>query len=323
MIAGLVVYQWRPEWRRVGIFLLPVLAAAFFDRATLAFGPLLFAYIFLFEQDGHWPAIPLAVVRSLPALLVSLIALRIPSGPAIALDSKMVQGARTLSAFVAPWAAGGSPGQDASTVAMIFLAGVAVYTAIWRHTRAVSFGLWWFLAAILIVPSEPLLASIGLALAGASVIARVAALTPGQDLRVVAAGCLCFLLVCGAEIVQRNVQAFEGMPPQGQATLTPPASSAPAAQPATHPPAAQQILNLSASLYQAGKYPEAIAMAQKALQVDPNYAEAYNNIAAAHASLRQWDEAIAAAQEALRLQPGLTLARNNLNWALEEKRLGH
>jgi tetratricopeptide (TPR) repeat protein len=83
------------------------------------------------------------------------------------------------------------------------------------------------------------------------------------------------------------------------------------------------MLSRSLTLYQEGKFQESIAVAQAALQIDPNSADAYNNIAAAHASLRQWDEAITAAQQALRLQPDFTLARNNLNWALEQKRLGH
>jgi len=320
MIVGLVLYQWRPQWRSWGIFLLPVLAGAFCHRATLAFGPLLFAYIFLFEEEGHWLAIPMALVRSLPALLISLVALRLPSGPVVALDLKIVQGARTLFSFLAPWTAGGPPGQDASAVAMIFLAGIAVYTAAWRHTRAMSFGLWWFLVVILIVPSEPLAASIGLAVAGASVVARAALLAPRQELRLIAAGCLGLLLVCGAGIVNRNVQAFEGpaaLP--NQATLRQPLQAAPNVP---RSPTAEQLLNLSLSLYQARKFPESIAAAQSALLVDPDFAEAYNNIAAAHSELHQWDEAIKAAEQALRLRPDFALARNNLNWALEQKRLG-
>jgi hypothetical protein len=320
MIVGLVLYEWRPQWRSWAIFLLPVLAGAFCHRATLAFGPLLFAYIFLFEEEGHWLAIPMALVRSLPAVVVSLAALRLPSGPVVAWDLKIVQGARTLSSFLAPWASGGSPGQDASAVAMIFLAGTAVYTAAWRHTRAVSFGLWWFLVVILIVPSEPLPASIGLAVAGASVVARAAALAPRQELRLVAAGCLCLLLVCGAGIVHRNVQAFEGPPTlPNQATSRQLPQAAPNAP---RSPAAEQLLNLSLSLYQAGKFPESIAAAQSALRIDPNFAEAYNNMAAAHSALHHWNEAIEAAQQAVRLRPDFTLARNNLNWALEQKRLG-
>ena len=51
----------------------------------------------------------------------------------------------------------------------------------------------------------------------------------------------------------------------------------------------------------------------------PAYAEAYNNIAAAYASLGKWDQAIAAAEAALRLKPDFQLARNNLAWAQSQK----
>jgi tetratricopeptide (TPR) repeat protein len=135
---------------------------------------------------------------------------------------------------------------------------------------------------------------------------------------------LFFLLVCGAGTIQRNVQAFEGPLPLDPAAPSQAASTPPAL---TESPgrlvSANQMLSRSLTLYQEGKFQESIAVAQAALQIDPNSADAYNNIAAAHASLRQWDEAITAAQQALRLQPDFTLARNNLNWALEQKRLGH
>jgi tetratricopeptide (TPR) repeat protein len=52
----------------------------------------------------------------------------------------------------------------------------------------------------------------------------------------------------------------------------------------------------------------------------PGYAEAYNNIAAAYQSMHQWDQAIAAAQEALRLKPDFQLAKNNLAYSLSEKK---
>ncbi|MGA7919091.1 MAG: tetratricopeptide repeat protein [Candidatus Acidiferrales bacterium] len=48
----------------------------------------------------------------------------------------------------------------------------------------------------------------------------------------------------------------------------------------------------------------------------PNYPEAYHNIAAAYRSIQQWDLAIAAAQEALKLKPDFQLANNNLAYSL-------
>ena len=82
---------------------------------------------------------------------------------------------------------------------------------------------------------------------------------------------------------------------------------------------ADQWLNLSRSYHQQGNYLEAIAAAQTALYLKPDFAEAYNNIGAAYASLEMWDLAIQAAQQALRLKPDFPLARNNLAWALQQK----
>jgi tetratricopeptide (TPR) repeat protein len=86
-------------------------------------------------------------------------------------------------------------------------------------------------------------------------------------------------------------------------------------------PTPDALLNLSLLLYQQGRYQECIAAAQKALQLKPDYAEAYNNIAAAYQALHQWDQAIAAAQQALRIKPDFQLARNNLAWSLSQKSL--
>ena len=59
----------------------------------------------------------------------------------------------------------------------------------------------------------------------------------------------------------------------------------------------------------------------KALQ-GRDSAAAWNNIAAASASLHRYDEAIAAAQRAIALKPDFQLAKNNLAWALAQKAAG-
>jgi tetratricopeptide (TPR) repeat protein len=89
-------------------------------------------------------------------------------------------------------------------------------------------------------------------------------------------------------------------------------------------PTPENYLNLSLVYHRAGRYPECIEAAKKALRLKPDYAEAYNNIAAAYEAMQQWDPAIAAAQQALRLKPDFTLARNNLAYSQAQKRLkGH
>jgi tetratricopeptide (TPR) repeat protein len=80
-------------------------------------------------------------------------------------------------------------------------------------------------------------------------------------------------------------------------------------------PTPEAYLSQSLIDYQAGRYAECIAAAQKALELRPGYWEAWNNIAAAWNAQSKWDEGVHAAEEAVRLNPGNQLAANNLAWA--------
>jgi tetratricopeptide (TPR) repeat protein len=84
----------------------------------------------------------------------------------------------------------------------------------------------------------------------------------------------------------------------------------------------ERLLEFSLQFYRQGRFPECIETARKALQLRPDYAEAYNNIAAAYNAMKRWDEGMQAASEAVRLKPDFQLARNNLAWALQQKKLG-
>ena len=81
------------------------------------------------------------------------------------------------------------------------------------------------------------------------------------------------------------------------------------------------FLNLSFALYQVNRPVDCIEAARKALELKPDYAEAYNNIAAAHLKLSEWEAAADAAREALRIDPNNQLSKNNLA-AAEEKIAG-
>jgi tetratricopeptide (TPR) repeat protein len=83
--------------------------------------------------------------------------------------------------------------------------------------------------------------------------------------------------------------------------------------------AQQDYLALSYQRYQAGRYQESIEAAQAFLKENPNSAAAYNNIAVGDLGLKKFDDAIANAEQALRLQPDYTLAASNLNWIRQEK----
>jgi Flp pilus assembly protein TadD len=86
-------------------------------------------------------------------------------------------------------------------------------------------------------------------------------------------------------------------------------------QPATQ--TAESYLALSLQRYREERYAEAIAACRAALELRPNYAEAWNNICAAYNKLGRHEEAAAACEQALRYKPDFELARNNLRFAQE------
>jgi tetratricopeptide (TPR) repeat protein len=78
---------------------------------------------------------------------------------------------------------------------------------------------------------------------------------------------------------------------------------------------AESYLALSLERYREERYVEAIAACRTALELRPNYAEAWNNIGAAYNKLGRYEEAAAACEQALRYKPDFELARNNLRYA--------
>jgi tetratricopeptide (TPR) repeat protein len=84
---------------------------------------------------------------------------------------------------------------------------------------------------------------------------------------------------------------------------------------------AETLVNLSVEFYRQKRLAEAISVANQAIVLRPDLAEAWNNKAAALNALGRWDEAIASAQVAVRLKPDFTLAQNNLAWAIQQKTL--
>jgi protein O-mannosyl-transferase len=74
--------------------------------------------------------------------------------------------------------------------------------------------------------------------------------------------------------------------------------------------------NLGDYLYNKGHIKEAIEHYQKAIQIDPNYAEAQNNLGAALAAEGRFDEAIENYHKAIQISPNFAYALNNLGMAL-------
>ena len=77
----------------------------------------------------------------------------------------------------------------------------------------------------------------------------------------------------------------------------------------------EQYLALSLRRYEEARYIESIAAAQTALEIRPDYPEAFNNVCAANNKLGRYEEAAKACEQALRLKPDFDLARNNLQYA--------
>ncbi len=91
------------------------------------------------------------------------------------------------------------------------------------------------------------------------------------------------------------------------------ASPAPAAAMAQHDTRTpEQWLELSLARYRAGRYEDCVEYSRRALELRPDYAEAYNNICAAENARGRYAEAIAACERAVQIRPSFEQARNNL-----------
>ncbi|MES2935500.1 MAG: tetratricopeptide repeat protein, partial [Pseudomonadota bacterium] len=75
--------------------------------------------------------------------------------------------------------------------------------------------------------------------------------------------------------------------------------------------------NLGSTLKKQGKLEEAIASCQRAIALNPGYAEAYSNLSSALHEQGKLDEAIACCQQALAIDPNNLDAHNNMGNALE------
>jgi tetratricopeptide (TPR) repeat protein len=78
---------------------------------------------------------------------------------------------------------------------------------------------------------------------------------------------------------------------------------------------AETLLGQSLAFYQQGQYEQVLTACDQALQLRPEYPEAFNNKCTALTALGRYAEAKAACESALRLKPDFELARNNLRVA--------
>src|SRR5947207_1423148 len=79
----------------------------------------------------------------------------------------------------------------------------------------------------------------------------------------------------------------------------------------------EQWLDEGNTHFYAQRYDEALAAYQQALQLDPDYAKAYNNMGYVLNEIKRYEEALAAYEQAIRLNPNYAKAYNNKAIALE------
>jgi protein O-mannosyl-transferase len=73
VVAGTVIFIRFPGLRKFGIYLLPVILGAMSKATAVVFGGIVLVYVFLFEEDADWKRWWPTILRSLPALIVSVI----------------------------------------------------------------------------------------------------------------------------------------------------------------------------------------------------------------------------------------------------------
>src|SRR4029453_8237028 len=76
---------------------------------------------------------------------------------------------------------------------------------------------------------------------------------------------------------------------------------------------AKQQVEFGIQVAQRGLWREAIYRWERATQIDPSYAAAYNNLAVAYEHEGQLDKARAAYEKALELEPGNSLIKQNFD----------
>jgi tetratricopeptide (TPR) repeat protein len=84
-------------------------------------------------------------------------------------------------------------------------------------------------------------------------------------------------------------------------------------------PTYNNLIDLSVA-YINNQMPEkSIEYLDKALELNPASAVAFNNKCVAYTLMKEYDKAIEAGKKAVELDPNFQLAKNNLKWALDEK----
>jgi tetratricopeptide (TPR) repeat protein len=167
VVAGIALYAWRPDWRRFGLYLLPVLMGMLCKPPALVFPGILFAFVYLFESRNVKTALravaPALVACGIMAIILhSMTAARFDAGgnsPALYRITQTYVALHYFWSFFLPtqlsadsdWRLLTGATDPRAIVGFLFLVGVCI--VVWfaqRRTEArpIAFGLIWFVAAL-------------------------------------------------------------------------------------------------------------------------------------------------------------------------------
>jgi arylsulfatase A-like enzyme len=84
-------------------------------------------------------------------------------------------------------------------------------------------------------------------------------------------------------------------------------------------PTSDGYINLSLAYFEQEEWSRCIEACERALELDPRSALAFNNMCVAYGMTQQWKKAVVAGEQAVAIDPGFVLARNNLAWVRSER----
>jgi cytochrome c-type biogenesis protein CcmH/NrfG len=87
-------------------------------------------------------------------------------------------------------------------------------------------------------------------------------------------------------------------------------------------PTVENYFRLGFVYFNTKRYQDCITVNRKALELNPNTADAYNNMCCAYNEMQKYDSAVMAGTMALQLKPDFALAKNNLEWAKSKVKAG-
>jgi TonB family protein len=115
---------------------------------------------------------------------------------------------------------------------------------------------------------------------------------------------ICALFFCGSLQFAFAQEGFKGAPPPVfKRSVKKAGHASGAASPSKSAGKSIELNNQGDEFYDQGKYDEAVAAYQQAINLKPNYAEAYLNLGDAYSALQRNEEALAAYKKALRFKP--------------------